>query len=99
MNQNQLLTAGAVAFAGFALWYVFRRPTGGQVAAQPGQAQRDDGLSSWLSQMRSQYDNLGRIDYSLSPDTFGDLLGATPQTVRRELGLSTISTPSRTLAV
>jgi hypothetical protein len=50
MKTNQLMTAGAVAFAAFALWVVSRQ-TGSPVVAispQPAQQQRDAGLSGLL---------------------------------------------------
>lgn len=78
MNQNQLLTLGAVAFAGFAVYYLFRQPGAAPIATSSGQQQRDSGLQSWIDQTSGQFGVLGRIDYSLNPDSFGDMLGATP---------------------
>lgn len=62
MTSNQLMTAGAVAFAGFALWYITRTP-GGQVAKQPGQAMRDNGLQAWLGATASSYTEMSTADY------------------------------------
>lgn len=49
MTQNEALTYGAVAFAAFTLFYVFRKTPSKAVAAQPGQQQRDAGLADWLA--------------------------------------------------
>jgi hypothetical protein len=57
MNTNQLMTVGAIAFAGFALWYVARKPSG-QVATQPGQAARDAGLIGWFNHLSTQQNEL-----------------------------------------
>ena len=46
LNGGNLLTIGAVIFAGFAL-YEFTKKPGGVVSSQPGQAQRDAGLAQW----------------------------------------------------
>jgi hypothetical protein len=47
MNSNQLMTAGAIGFAGFALWWITRKPGNTPTAAQPAQAQRDIGLQAF----------------------------------------------------
>lgn len=79
MTSNQLMTAGAVALAGFALYYTFRTP-GGNVSAQPGQQQRDLGLSAWLGDVSGSYTRMGTADYwkhvpntafAVLPGTFG----------------------------
>lgn len=54
MTQNQALTYGAVAFAAFTLFYVFKRTPAQAIAAQPGQQQRDAGLSAWLAGINQQ---------------------------------------------
>lgn len=55
MTNNQMMTAGAVAFAAFALWYVFGKPqTGGALARQAGQQARDAGLAQWFDVVNTQ---------------------------------------------
>lgn len=69
MTQNQLMTAGAVAFAGFALWWINRgtRAQGAAIATQPAQQQRDSGLQAWFDHFDKQAAELSKgIDYSLS---------------------------------
>lgn len=53
MTQNQLMTAGAIGFAAFALLYVFKSPAK-VVAATPAQQQRDAGLSQWIDILNTQ---------------------------------------------
>ncbi|HWI12107.1 MAG TPA: hypothetical protein VNU48_12315 [Burkholderiaceae bacterium] len=53
MNSNNLMTVGAVGFAGFALWWITRKP-GGAVTTQPAQQQRDIGLNSWNDLLTGQ---------------------------------------------
>lgn len=55
MNKDQLMTWGAVAFAGFALYYITRKKQPGtEVSAQPAQRDRDTGLMDWLSLLNQQ---------------------------------------------
>jgi hypothetical protein len=49
LKPNHLLTVGAVIFAGYALYETLKKPGGTVASAQPGQAQRDTGLTSWLN--------------------------------------------------
>ena len=77
MNTNKLLTAGAIAFAGYALWYVNRTP-GKAIARQPAQQQRDSGLANWLSSWTSLENEL-RHGASINPMQFaGGLWDFTP---------------------
>ena len=78
MTSNHLMTAGAIGFAGFALWYITRKP-GGQLAAQPGQAARDLGLQSWMEQIDRQAAEIQNTSYSLSREQFASLLGRSPR--------------------
>lgn len=49
MTQNEALTYGAVAFAAFTLFYVFKKtPTKTAVSTQPGQQQRDAHLTDFM---------------------------------------------------
>lgn len=57
MTSNQMMTAGAIAFAGFAVWYIARKP-GGEVPTQPGQAARDAGLIGWFNHLTAQQSEL-----------------------------------------
>ena len=72
MKNIDLMTTGAVALAGVALWYTFGRKPGGQVARQPAQAQRDAALGSWLDGIKAQTaEILGgglQTDYGLTAD-------------------------------
>lgn len=52
MTQNQLLTYGSVAFAGFAAWYALRKT--GIVAPLTGEQQRMQGTADWMSQNAAQ---------------------------------------------
>lgn len=47
LTGGQLLTLGAVIFAGFALYEAVLKKPGGTASTQPGQAQRDAGLMQW----------------------------------------------------
>lgn len=68
MTANQLMTAGAVAFAGFALYSFTKRP-GGQLAAQPGQAARDSALQGFMDQTSWQFGQMdGGRGYNWSAD-------------------------------
>ena len=53
MTQNQLMTAGVIGFAAFALIYITRKPNKGPVASQPGQQQRDRGLADWFASLNT----------------------------------------------
>jgi hypothetical protein len=61
MNSNQLMTVGAVGFAGFALWWI-TRTKGAVVAAQPAQAVRDFGLQSWVALQDAQQLEMSQAD-------------------------------------
>lgn len=68
MTANQLMTAAAVAFAGFAL-YSFTKKPGGQLSAQPGQAARDAALQRFMDQTSWQFSTIdGGQDYNWSPE-------------------------------
>lgn len=54
MTLNQGMTYGAIGFAIFALVFITRSRPSGQVARQPGQAQRDAGLFQWNNLMATQ---------------------------------------------
>lgn len=71
----KLITVGALGLAGVALLFLTRKP-GGQVHAQPGQAQRDAGLQTWSDQLDAQRREIEGTSYALSIDGFKDLLGA-----------------------
>lgn len=66
MTQNQIMTYAAAAFAGFALWYITRKP-GNAAAAQPAQQARDAGLQVWLDTNRFQFDEMVKTTYFLPP--------------------------------
>lgn len=57
MNSNQLMTAGAIGFAAYALyqfvWQSSHKVT--TIANQPGQQQRDAGLLVWNQQQLGQW--------------------------------------------
>lgn len=74
MTTNQAMTAGAVAFAAFALWYITRKP-GQALSVQPGQAQRDAGLAAFVNQLREQAAEIEGTSYALSREQFASLLG------------------------
>jgi len=63
MTSNQLMTVGAIGFAGFALWYIARKP-GGQASSQPGQAARDAGLIGWFNHLDQQQSELAAAGVS-----------------------------------
>lgn len=68
MNMNKVTTAAALAFAGFAVWYI-TRGAGAPIAAispQPAQQRRDAGLAAWLN------------DISTTGQQFGSLMTARP---------------------
>ncbi len=54
MTKNNLITAAAVGFAGFALWYITRTP-GNSVAPTTAQAQRDAALQKWNDQTSGSF--------------------------------------------
>lgn len=70
MNSNQITNAIAIAFAGFAAWYLLRKPaapmvvsggtypTNGLPVAQAAQVQRDYGLQSWMDTATQQWATL-----------------------------------------
>ena len=62
MNSNQLMTAGAIGFAGFALWFITRKPGTQPTAASPAQAQRDLGLQAWFDLHLAQNADIGQAD-------------------------------------
>lgn len=56
MTSDQMLTAGAIGFALFAV-LTLRKQAGAPVAAispQPAQRQRDEGLATWLAGLNAQ---------------------------------------------
>lgn len=57
---NQLMTAGAIAFAAFAVWHVTRKAPAGALANQPGQQQRDAGLAEFNFQQGLQWAETAR---------------------------------------
>lgn len=75
ISTNKLMTWGAIGFAGFALYWITRKP-GGQVHAQPGQAQRDAGLQAFHDTYDQQRREIEDTSYALSIDRFKSLLGA-----------------------
>lgn len=60
MTSNQLMTAGAIAFAAFAVWQISKKPPGQAIANQPGQQQRDAGLATWGTQQSTQWGDLAQ---------------------------------------
>jgi hypothetical protein len=62
-----LLTLGAVIFAGFA-FYEFTKKPGGVLSAQPGQAQRDDGLMQWHDLTLQQAADIAGLQSSTTPN-------------------------------
>jgi hypothetical protein len=59
LTTNQLMTAGALAFAAFAVWQFTRKP-GQAIANQPGQQQRDAGLMAWNTLYAQQWQEIER---------------------------------------
>lgn len=51
MTQNQLMTYGSIAFAGFAAWFALKK-TG--VLPTTGEQQRMEGTADWLNQNAAQ---------------------------------------------
>jgi hypothetical protein len=76
MTTNKLMTAGAIGFAVFAVWFISRTP-GQAIAAQPGQQQRDIGLAAWVDTVNSQAREISDTSYALSLDHFQRALGGT----------------------
>lgn len=60
LSTNQMLTLGAVAFAGFAVVQYRRAQSGTALANQPGQQQRDAGIAAWNSLQAGQWSEIGR---------------------------------------
>lgn len=58
MTTNQLMTAGAIGFAVFAVWWITRQQGGGAISNQPGQQARDAGLQAWNDQVSGQWNTL-----------------------------------------
>jgi hypothetical protein len=54
MTLNQAMTVGAIGFAVFAVYFVTRKNVNDSAATQPGQVQRDAGLSLWNDQLNGQ---------------------------------------------
>lgn len=65
MNTNALMTVGAIAFAGWAVWKTTRK-AGNAVASQPAQRQRDADLASWHDLLSSQDDTFTAVVPSMS---------------------------------
>jgi hypothetical protein len=70
---SKLLTYGAVAFAGFALYYITRTP-GTTLATQAGQQQRDAMLTKFhdlLTQQSAIFSgSVGGVPWSWTPDPY-----------------------------
>lgn len=80
MTQNDLMTAGAVGFALFAVLYL-KKQAGAPVAAvsaQPAQRQRDAGLTLFLGNLQSQ-ERLGTLTSSGLMSYGPDFSGAIDQ--------------------
>lgn len=60
MTTNQLMTAGAIGFAVFALYFVTKQQGGGAISTQPGQQARDAGLQAWTDQQAAQWADMER---------------------------------------
>lgn len=67
MTSNKLMTYGAAAFAGFALWWISRTPGNSATSAQPGQQARDAGLQLFVDGWSAQADELAKagIGYAI----------------------------------
>lgn len=57
LKPAHLMNVGAVCFAGFALWWITRKPAGA-LSAQPGQQQRDSALTGHLDTINQQWSDL-----------------------------------------
>jgi hypothetical protein len=76
MTQNQLMTAGALAFAGFALWYVLNgSSTNAPTAASPGQQRRDLGLAEWMKVLAQQEEDITHRAPAQYTDELNNILG------------------------
>lgn len=75
MNANSAMTVGAIGFAGFALWYITRKP-GGAVTAQPAQQARDSALTQWMDLQVAQSDEILSLNFLPSPVSSGPGFGA-----------------------
>lgn len=62
---DMVLTGAALGFAGFAVWWISRRP-GGAVSPQPGQQQRDAGLQIFHGLLDQQAEDITNQSWSLS---------------------------------
>ena len=63
MTQNQVMTAAALGFAGFALFYITRTPAkGAGTVTNEGQRARDQGLVQWFDTISQ-----GERQFSLGP--------------------------------
>lgn len=67
LKGGHLLTLGAVIFAGFAL-YEFTKKPGGVVSTQPGQQQRDTGLTQWHDLTLAQAADIAGLQSSTTPN-------------------------------
>jgi hypothetical protein len=61
MNSNHVMTVGAIAFAGYAVWSTTRK-AGNAVAAQPAQRAKDQALIAWQDIQASQAADLAAGD-------------------------------------
>lgn len=52
MTQNQIMTYGSIAFAGFAAWFALKRT--GVLPPMTGEQQRMQGTADWLNQNAAQ---------------------------------------------
>lgn len=73
MNTNQLMTVGAIGFAGFALWYITRKP-GGALPLQPAQQQRDAALVDWFDVLHEQEISITNPAFGLSQEHLAGFL-------------------------
>lgn len=67
LKPQHLLTVGAVIFAGFAL-YEFTKKPGGAVSSQPGQQERDTGLSQWHDLTLQQAADIAGLQSTTTPN-------------------------------
>ncbi|HWH83459.1 MAG TPA: hypothetical protein VNU71_14605 [Burkholderiaceae bacterium] len=70
MNTNSLMTVGAIGFAGFALWYITRKP-GGAVTMQPAQRAKDSALTLWNDLQVKQSDEILGLNFVSPTPTVG----------------------------
>lgn len=78
LKPGHLLTVGAVIFAGYALYETLKKPGGTAASSQPGQAQRDAGLTSWLNLQQFQYDDHASVNPYADLSIPSNLGGVTP---------------------